>query len=193
MSALADVRVFLMAKKVAISKPPVVHLNARQQIAADALKKTIVTPPKGGGPSAVELPHTTPRGLSPTAGRADSVTRRASKIEGDSKPQFDMTPTEWNNAHPNATAEQKKNFRDAYDQIGRTREARGLSPAGSSNLSGGLPTSTQDETPPNDQLQTQARVGGTKGATAVVDRSEAVRKSWDTRKKIYGPSGEKAK
>ena len=42
-------------------------------------------------------------------------------------------------------------------------------------------------------LNSQARVGGTKGSNTVVDRSEAVRKAWLTRKKNYGSSGLKDK
>lgn len=42
-------------------------------------------------------------------------------------------------------------------------------------------------------LAVQAGVGGTKGKVGVVDRSLAVKRSWDTRRKIYGTSGRKGK
>ena len=38
----------------------------------------------------------------------------------------------------------------------------------------------------------QANAGGTKGSTGIVDRSEAVKRAWATRKKMYGSSGKKA-
>jgi len=38
----------------------------------------------------------------------------------------------------------------------------------------------------------QANAGGTKGSTGIVDRSEALKLAWQTRRKLYGSSGKKA-
>ena len=42
-------------------------------------------------------------------------------------------------------------------------------------------------------LDQQRKVGGTKGSSGIVDRSEAVKLAWETRRKRYGSSGQKNK
>ena len=65
------------------------------------------------------------------------------------------------------------------------------------NAWNGLYNTVTGNTPPppkpiGDYLEQQRKVGGTKGSKGTVDRSEALKLAWQTRRKLYGSSGKKA-
>jgi hypothetical protein len=154
--------------------------SQRRAASAASLSQTVkgAKPgPKGSGANPKgETKVQRPRGLSPQAGTADATKRRQAAEKGKLTPQGDMTPKEWEAANPGATDDQKRAYRNEYSRIGGVLQSRGYAPL---------------DTAQTNHIADQARVGGTKGSGEVVDRSSAVKKSWETRKKLYGESGRK--
>lgn len=180
-----------------------VKLTPRQRVAADQLKQTIKTT-KGGG-------------IKP---KSDTDERQSENyrqlVEGGQL----IPPDRFNQKFPGATAEQRKQYADWYasrtpkPQDGIVpRLQRGLQRFGAMVQAG---YAIGEEVPgllsgdPNAlahmknilevypqviregvDIQIQTSVGGTKGSAKVVDRSEAVKRAWATRRKLYGTSGKK--
>lgn len=178
---------------VPVKKPPERALNPRQQSAADQLKRTVP------GVSGVQ------RGLAgqqKPAGRYDAKMKaRLDRIfKGYVGPDGKLTKSweQWVKENPKSDVEdmlvyrrrqqlewQSGVYNDPVSKVirniaGAERSAIGAITGSSSGAS-------------TNHVDTQTAVGGTTGSKEVIDRSEAVRKSWDTRRKLYGSSGQKEK
>jgi hypothetical protein len=177
-------------------------LNARQQSAADKLKQTVKG---GGGGTGVARPDGTISGGIPSVNGGHSV---AATVANPPKPKpsaqtntlqqnLDAAAQAVNGGKPitaesyaSWTAQQRYDYAEAAVAL-RTNSALGGVPLAlntalanaESNIPQGIASALG--------LVTQTNVGGTKGSKTPVDRSEANKKAWITRKSLYGSSGRK--